>query len=331
MESKWSAAALARLHAISMVMMACVAVGTYVILITPRAAPHGISSTPPAYAFRSAVISTVSPIAPARAYPFNAVQMRSAESSNFSVATGRATVFWVGPKKVADVQGIQLSDFSCKPDLHATVASDGHFQLPTPDDVDNCVVLDESGYAVVVASEVSKPASPIHLQAWGRIEESYKPPNRSFLDLPIAACPPALPETPEKRDPIQFDLQTTTGAKGNFSIDHVPSMAMRGVANATFGPAGSAMVMPEPGQTVHVSLGEDGVSVSGKIDLSGVTAANPPLAGQPFDTSTSWIRAFQIDPPPPTPSGGPWDGNSPILSSYGVASLSSLWLIDSDR
>jgi thiol-disulfide isomerase/thioredoxin len=156
-----------------------------------------------------------------------------------------------------------------------------------------------------------RPDRPLQLTPWSRIEGTYSPGGRPRAGTAISLTVPNISGDPTKRDRLSFELNTTTDVSGHFALDHVPSLPLRVEALANFGPASFGDILTPPGQSLHLDLGRNGSPVTGKIDLSQVVAANPPADGEKFDTSTSWIRAFRIDPLPRMPAGAdPADWNS---------------------
>jgi thiol-disulfide isomerase/thioredoxin len=109
------------------------------------------------------------------------------------------------------------------------------------------------------------------------------------------------------RDRLTFALNTTTDATGRFVIEQAPAMQLRVGAQAGFGPAAFKTIEVAAGRTNVITLADDGPAVTGYVNLSPVIAANRPVRGTGFDTSTSWLRAIRIDPKPELPVGADAD------------------------
>jgi thiol-disulfide isomerase/thioredoxin/protocatechuate 3,4-dioxygenase beta subunit len=217
---------------------------------------------------------------------------------------GRAMVWWVGPGDVAFIRGITLDEnFTATPTLRTNTDGDGTFELPYAGAPGRLLVLHESGY-VIVPTIAHDPAKPLQLLKWGRVEGVYVPGGKPQPNIPVNISVPPTKAGLQEGHQITFDLRSSTDTSGRFLFERVPAMECFLQTQQGPGPGAGVMrrLQPKPGETIKINLGEEGPSISGRIHLSPVVAANPPPAGETFDTSTSWIRAFRIDPRPEPPS-----------------------------
>ncbi len=221
-----------------------------------------------------------------------------------------ARVFFVGPQNDTFIEGTAINEgLTYAPDLRATAADDGTFELPSAGENGRILFLHDEGYALLPSADV-KAGATFKLTPWARIEGEYRPTGAARLNVQVTAAPVQSRSNPQSRDRLSFQLTAATDVKGRFVIEHVPAMRLRVGAWATYGPAAAKELDIEAGQTVEVSLPTDGEPVSGRVDLASVAAANPAADGAAFDTSTSWIRAVRIDPKPQAPDGvdaADWD------------------------
>jgi thiol-disulfide isomerase/thioredoxin len=236
-----------------------------------------------------------------------------------------AEVFWVSPTDDVGITGCKIDpDYSYAPDVRVTTDAAGRFSLPCSSEPGRILVLDEKGYALLASGDY-RSGTALKLKAWARVEGRYLPGGRPAAAVQIQTISPPLFSDPTRHDHLGFQLKTITDAEGHFVIDHVPSLPLRVEAGASYGPAAFVNILAQPGQTLHVDLGRGGSPVTGQIDLTQVIAVNPPPEGTSFDTSTSWIRAVQIDPSPPPPAGSdPADWNSQLATVLNGAATENL-------
>lgn len=214
-----------------------------------------------------------------------------------------ANVYVVGVKSFAWIKGIALDDrLPSTPDVRTKAAEDGKFELPSSEARDRLLFLHAAGYAIIPTIGF-KPDQQTVLIPWSRIEGTYRPGGRGREGTEIAAEATRPLADWASRDRIQFSLNARTNADGRFVMEHVPAMQLDLGAPHAFSRMDCTvrkLVRTEPGKTQHVTLGDDGPSASGRIDLSGFDSTNSPMEVR-YQTNTSRIRAIRIDPAPERP------------------------------
>lgn len=214
-----------------------------------------------------------------------------------------ANIYVVGPQNPAYVTGLTLNErLSYAPDVQTRTDTTGAFELPSTEPRDRLLILHRAGYAILPSINF-KADQTSTLIPWARIEGTYRPGGKGRLGVSVHADAIRPLASATSRDRIHFPLEATTDAEGRFVIERVPAMQLRVGAEAGFGFAASKTLRIEEGKTNTITLADDGPPVSGKVDLSDTIAANPPPQGVPFDTGTSWVRAFRVDPQPELPDG----------------------------
>jgi thiol-disulfide isomerase/thioredoxin len=254
-------------------------------------------------------IATTPPLAPGKKPAPFLVKLKKATVVHGTVLTAahkpaaRAELFFLGPENDALVRGTTLFDvLRFTPEVRTAAGADGKFELAWPGANGRLLVLHEAGYAVLSAGEMSVGQTVI-LTPWARLEGVYAPDGRPRNNARISADAFRPKLDPLSRERLQFDLSTTTDAAGRFVIEHVPALELRVSAFTNLGTVAGKIIRVEPGKAVHVTLADDGPGVNGQVELGPVIAANPPLPGTKFDTSTSWVRAVRIEPKPEPPRG----------------------------
>jgi thiol-disulfide isomerase/thioredoxin len=215
---------------------------------------------------------------------------------------GGADVYWVEPNNQVGIAAHSIDqNYTYAPDNHLVCGDDGAFTLPAEQQQGLFLVLHKSGYALLSTADVT-PGQTIRLNAWSRIEGTYRPAGKARAGATVYACAFPANRDPQTATHLSFDLSTTTDAQGRFALDYVPSIPLRVGVFGKHWPLAAKNIQPDPGSTVSLVLADDGPAVRGQLDLSSIIAANPPTPGTKFDTSTSWVRAVRVDPPPQPPA-----------------------------
>jgi thiol-disulfide isomerase/thioredoxin len=280
----------------------------WMIINTDREIPFAVKVS--AIGYRAAMTPTVTP---GRKFEPVVIRLKRAAPIVGSVATpddkpaGKATIYFVGPENDVQVVGTTLNDnLSFSPDVRTTANDEGSFELASHEQNGRLLMLHEAGYAIVPTDDWTS-GQITALVPWARIEGSYRPGGKPRAAVPVSAEAIRPMAAMDSRDRLTFALNTTTDGAGRFVIEHVPAMQLRIGAQAAFGPAAAKTVQVARGKTNTVTLADDGPAVQGQVDLSPVIAANPPVQGASFDTSTSWLRAIRVDLRPQLPAGADAD------------------------
>lgn len=165
-------------------------------------------------------------------------------------AVGNAKVWLVGPKDYTIVRGLSVSDMLlAAPTLSDTTDRSGRFRLPPAEPSSRVLVLCESGYAIVKASDLAGNGV-VKVKPWGRvtgrIEFGGKAINGNLVGLQ-----PADPSILGTR--LGFRLGATSRTDGTFEIDYVPEMRFQAFTN---GLPGERNVDVIAGRTTVINLSD---------------------------------------------------------------------------
>lgn len=189
-------------------------------------------------------------------------------------AAGLATRFKYGPVLSA---GGKLMNDPAVPNRTEVVATDtyGRFSLRPKPDAERILITHETGCAEVPVTTLTTNHM-ITLSAWGEVEGLLHNADGPAENVSIrAASGPGLGQ-----DSLwAFDEKTRTDSKGRFRLRYVPPAELRvswhiDPHNSELGNSGSGhaeTVTVRAGETAHVALGGNGVTVVGRLVLS------PPL------------------------------------------------------
>jgi uncharacterized GH25 family protein len=151
--------------------------------------------------------------------------------------------------------------------------SAGHFQF-APQDADYYLVITHAtGYALV-QGEPDQPIPAIKLQPWAKLQGSFHVGKQALANTPITISGNGPSAYGEGIAHIFTQQDVTTGPDGRFSFNRVFGGSGRvgrrimllvsdGATEAT-----SSKMVPfecQPGETVDVNVGGDGVTVSGRL------------------------------------------------------------------
>jgi thiol-disulfide isomerase/thioredoxin len=216
-------------------------------------------------------------------------------------------VFLIEPHNVTFVEGLTVNEsYTHAPEIRTKCDATGAFELPpSPSSAKGparVLVLDEKGYAIVPADELTGKAAPADavLVPWARVEGDLvvagAPVNGVNLTLKAAAERPFDPNAPKD---IEFTLQTATRADGRFEFERVPAQPLVLTRQTLFGLSGGQPVVPRAGETLTVRLGDKRRVATGKLDLSVVPGGGAKAIADPQTQIRA--RAFRLDPPPAMP------------------------------
>ena len=133
----------------------------------------------------------------------------------------------MGPLNDTFIEGTAINEgLTYAPDLRATAADDGTFELPAAGENGRILFLHDDGYAILPSDDV-KAGATIKLTSWARIEGEYRPTGPARLNVQVTAAPVQSRVNLESRDRLVFQLAATTDATGRFVIEHVPAMRLR--------------------------------------------------------------------------------------------------------
>ena len=179
---------------------------------------------------------------------------------------------------------------------------DGSFEISMKDETQRLIVFSESGYAVLPVA-LLRSHQPITLTPWARIEGTCRSQGRARKGVKVVAEPIRPRAARSSQDPLRFFPTATTDETGKFVIEDVPAMPLRVGTQVWPGWETMNFLTIKPGQTHHVTLGDDGPAVTGRVDFTPVVATHSPKSGLKFDTRRSAARAIRLAPRPEVPPG----------------------------
>jgi RNA polymerase sigma factor (sigma-70 family) len=167
-------------------------------------------------------------------------------------------------------QPARILDYS-RPELRMTrTDEEGYFRMPGNFEATWLAVVHERGWALMEAPVLPGPAEAL-LQPWGRIE------GRLFIGSePGAHLVVSARAVQPGHENLNFVFTERTDDAGHFWFEKVPPglvqvsrrLAAREEGSTFTASTQSQTISVEPGQTVEVSLGGDGVTVTGRFVLA---------------------------------------------------------------
>ncbi len=179
----------------------------------------------------------------------------------------------------------------------------GGFRLDSMPKMESVLFIHETGCAVLPAESVTNVL--VRLQAWGEIEGTCQLGGQARPGETINA---GFGVAPDASVQIPFDINGKTDETGHFRLQRVPPgrhMVQRLInphpgAEGEIGFSHGRAVSVGPGETVHVRLGGEGRTITGRLAM--------------FDTGKefSWAgmlprleEIVETSPEPPAPTAGP--------------------------
>lgn len=237
-----------------------------------------------------------------------------------------AAVIYATPTVVPNLVNNQLT---ADKRIIATDA-EGRFQIASSVESAKLVVIHDSGYAEV-DRKVDEAPGKVSLQPWAKISGTLKQNGSPVGEQTIFFGAVTRPKLGEPM--LQVQYRSFTDANGHFEFDRLPPIAANvyaGINSLKGSPLTSTQEMPlvlKPGENRVVSLGSQGITVTGKVVASG----HGDMEQDKKWSRVSLIRrGAGIDLPANFPSGE-FDTSKPLQLSWTKCDHFHDWLNTKDR
>ncbi|GMW00514.1 MAG: hypothetical protein AMXMBFR84_16510 [Candidatus Hydrogenedentota bacterium] len=186
----------------------------------------------------------------------------------------KANVVWVGSNTKAFVENaIVAPRYGGQPEFTVETGDDGLFSLQRNAESGIVLVLHESGYAHINATEHA-PGGDVLLTPWARVEGMVHLAADAEKNA-MMQLKPLSQEDYAESGRVYWMFSQTAHVDGRFEFDRVPSIPLEVgrmvIAAQRAELSHTTTLTPAPGETSIVHIGGDGAVVEGSIDLAALS------------------------------------------------------------